>query len=107
MKRDEAKQEKLQKTQDRELKAAETLYKKKQAEAAKVARQHAKEEREKEKKVRAEELAAARALKKQQREAATLQNLAIHQIRASEKPHKALPEKKYKTSSCCGYWRSS
>ena len=69
----EAEQEKLQKTEIRELKAAATLYKKRMAAEAKVARQHAKEEREKAKKARTEEVAAARALKKQQRNAATLQ----------------------------------
>jgi hypothetical protein len=43
------------------------------AEAAKVARQEAAEERRKEKKAKAEELATARALKKLQRDAATAQ----------------------------------
>ena len=68
---DEADQLRLQKTHDRELKAAATAYKKQLAEAAKVARQHAKEERDRERKARAEELAASRALKKQRRDAAT------------------------------------
>jgi hypothetical protein len=70
-KQDEDEHARLQKTHNRELKAAATLYKKKQAEAAKVARQQAAEERAKAKKAKAEELAAARALKKQQRNAAT------------------------------------
>jgi hypothetical protein len=48
-----------------------TLYKKKQAEAAKVAQQEAAEECTKAKKAKAEELAAACALKKQQRNAPT------------------------------------
>lgn len=73
VKQDEAERLRLQKTHDRELKAAATRYKKQQAEAAKVARQHAAEERRKAKKARAEELATARALKQQQREAATSQ----------------------------------
>ena len=41
------------------------MYKKQQAEAAKVAQQHATKERHKVKKERADELATARALKKQ------------------------------------------
>ncbi|KAF1935331.1 hypothetical protein EJ02DRAFT_485572, partial [Clathrospora elynae] len=73
VKQHEAEQEKLQKSETRELKAAATLYKKKMAEEAKTLRQIAKERREKEKKARAEELAAARALKKQQRKATTSQ----------------------------------
>jgi hypothetical protein len=73
VKQDEAKQQQFQKTQDRELKAAATLYKKEQAEAAKVAQQHATEERCKAKKERADELAAAWTLKKQQCDAATAQ----------------------------------
>lgn len=71
VKKDEAEQLRLQKSHDRDLKAAATLYKKKLQEAAKVARQEAKEQRDRERKARAEELAASRALKKQQREAAT------------------------------------
>lgn len=70
-KRDDAERAQLQKTHDRELKAASTLYKKQQAEAAKAARLRAKEERDQAKKERAEELAARRELKKQQRDAAT------------------------------------
>ncbi|KAG9185961.1 hypothetical protein G6011_02517 [Alternaria panax] len=70
---DEAEQSRLQKTHDRELKAAATAYKKQQAEEAKVARQLTKEERDRERKARAAELAAQRALKKQQRDAATAQ----------------------------------
>ncbi|KAF1828339.1 hypothetical protein BDW02DRAFT_469677, partial [Decorospora gaudefroyi] len=68
---DEAEQLRLQKTHDRELKAAVTAYKKKQAEAAKLAQQHAAEERRKAKRARAAQLAAQRALNKQQRDAAT------------------------------------
>jgi hypothetical protein len=49
------------------------LYKKQQAKAAKVARQHATEERCKAKKEHADGLAAARTLKKQQCNAATAQ----------------------------------
>jgi hypothetical protein len=71
VKQDEAKQQQLQKTQDRELKAAATLYKKQQAKAAKVAQQHATEECCKAKKKHADELAAARTLKKQQCDTAT------------------------------------
>jgi hypothetical protein len=70
-KRDDAEREQLQKTHDKEIKAAATLYKKQQAEAAKVARQHAAEERREAKKARAAELAAERALKKLQRDVAT------------------------------------
>jgi uncharacterized membrane protein len=72
-KQHEAKQLQLQKTETRELKAAATLYKKRMADEAKALRQAAKEQREKDKKARAKELAAARALKKQQRDTATLQ----------------------------------
>jgi hypothetical protein len=68
---DEAEQLQLQKTHDREMKAAATAYKKQQQEEAKVARQHAAEERREAKKARAAELAAERALKKLQRDAAT------------------------------------
>jgi ATPase subunit of ABC transporter with duplicated ATPase domains len=85
VKRTEAEQLPLQKTHDRELKAAATLYKKKQAEAAKVERQRAKEERDQAKKARAEELAAARALKKHQHEAVTLQ-------KSYDTPNKATPK---------------
>ncbi|RMZ73735.1 pogo transposable [Pyrenophora seminiperda CCB06] len=49
------------------------LYKKQQADAAKLARQHAAEERREAKKVRAAELAADRALRKLQRDTATAQ----------------------------------
>ncbi|RMZ66324.1 pogo transposable [Pyrenophora seminiperda CCB06] len=71
VKRDEAEQQQLQKARDRDLKAAASLYRKQQQEAAKVARQKAAEERRELKKARAAELAAERALKKQQRDAAT------------------------------------
>ena len=70
-KRDEAEQLQLYRTHDRDLKLAATLYKEEQADAVKVARQHAKEERDREKKARAEELAAQRVIEKQQREAVT------------------------------------
>ena len=73
VKLNEAEQLQLQKTQDRELKAAAASYKKRQQEAAREARQVAKEERERERKAKAERLAASRALKKQQRDAATAQ----------------------------------
>ena len=73
VKQQEEEQQKLQKTRDRELKAAATLYKKKMAEEAKVVRQLARERAAEERKARAAELAAARALKKQQRDAATSQ----------------------------------
>jgi hypothetical protein len=56
LKQDEAERLRLQKTHDRELKMAATAHKKRQAEAAKVARQHAAEERPKAKKARGEEL---------------------------------------------------
>ncbi|RAR00482.1 pogo transposable [Stemphylium lycopersici] len=69
----EAEQLQLQKLRDRDLKAAATLYKKQQAEAAKAARLRAKEERDQAKKQRAAELAERRTLKKQQRDAATTQ----------------------------------
>jgi hypothetical protein len=49
------------------------LYKKQQAEAAKVARQNAAEEKREANKARAAELAAQRTLKKQERDAATAQ----------------------------------
>jgi hypothetical protein len=73
VKRDEAEQLQLQKARDRDLKVAHKLCQKQQAEAVKVARQHATEERREAKKARAEELAAARELEKQQRDAATAQ----------------------------------
>jgi hypothetical protein len=53
------------------VRAAATVYRKQQQEEAKVARRHAAEERRKAKKARAAELAAERALKKLQRDAAT------------------------------------
>jgi hypothetical protein len=71
VKQDEAERLRLQKTHYRGLKAVVTSYKKQETEAAKVARQHAAEERRKAKKARANELAAARALKKRQRDAVT------------------------------------
>jgi len=49
------------------------LYKKQQAEAAKVARQNAAKEKREANKARAAELTAQRALKKQERDAATAQ----------------------------------
>jgi hypothetical protein len=73
VKQDKAKQQQLQKTQDRDLKAVATLHKKQQAQAAKVASQHATEERCKAKKECTDELAAAQTLKKQQCDAATAQ----------------------------------
>ena len=65
VKLNEAEQLQLQKTQDGELKAAAASYKKRQQEAAREARQVAKEERERERKAKADRLAASRALKKQ------------------------------------------
>ncbi len=73
VKQKDAEQLQLQKTRDRELKATATAHKKQQAEVAKESRQRAKEEREVAKKARVENLAAARALKKQQRDTATSQ----------------------------------
>jgi multidrug efflux pump subunit AcrA (membrane-fusion protein) len=70
---DEAAELQLQKTRDREAKAAEAAQKKQDQAAAKVARQQAKIERNCEQKQRAEEKAAERALKKQQQQAATTQ----------------------------------
>jgi hypothetical protein len=63
-----------------------------------VARQEAAEERRKAKKVRADEVAAARALKKQQREAATLQK--SHDVakkpkrKASHSPNRILAKRR-------------
>ena len=68
---DEAEQLRLQKTHDREAKAAATAYRKQQQEEAKLARRRAAEERREAKKAQAEAQAAERALKKQQRDAAT------------------------------------
>ena len=73
VKQDEAEQQQLQKTHDREIKAAAAIYKKQQAKAVKVARQHAAKERRKAEKERANKLAAAQALKKQQNDTATAQ----------------------------------
>lgn len=69
----EVEQLRLQKLHDRDVKAAATLYKKQQADAAKAARACAKEEKLQAKKQRAVELAKQRALKQLQREAATTQ----------------------------------
>jgi hypothetical protein len=89
-KRDEAEQLQLQKTHDRDLKAAATLYRKQQAEAAKLARQHAAEERREAKKARAAELASDRALKKLQRDAETAQKSHDTPSRPKQKAsHKA------------------
>jgi hypothetical protein len=106
VKQDEAEQQKLQKTRDRELKAAAKLYQKQQAEAAKMARQHAKEERAKEKKARAEELAAARALQKQQREAATSQKSRDTLNKGKRKASQSAVEES-KAPSCCRCCKSS
>jgi hypothetical protein len=73
VKQREEEQQKLQKTHDRKLKTAATIYKKKMAEEAKALRQIAKEYAAEERMTRAAELAAARALKKQQHDAATSQ----------------------------------
>jgi hypothetical protein len=70
-----------------EAKAAATAYKKQQQEEARVARQRAAEERRQAKKVQAKALATERALKKQQREAATAQ-----------KSHDTLKKRKRKAS---------
>nr|BBG74263.1 putative pogo transposable element [Alternaria alternata] len=71
VRRDEARQPKLQKARDKDLKAAVKIYKRRVQQAAKVARQKGKTERDREQKQRAEEQAAQRVLKKEQREAAT------------------------------------
>jgi hypothetical protein len=55
-----------------------------------VERQQLKEQREMAKKAKAEELAAACALKKLKLDAATSQNLTIHPKRAIEKSHTKL-----------------
>jgi len=68
---DEAAELQLQKTRDREARAAEAAGKKRSQEAAKVARQQAKIERDAEQLRQREEKAAERALKKQQSDAAT------------------------------------
>ncbi len=68
---DEATELQLQKTRDREARAAEAAHKKQVQADAKVARQQAKIERDREQKQRAKEKAADRALKKQQQQAAT------------------------------------
>jgi hypothetical protein len=63
----------LQKTRDREAKAAATAYKKQQQKEARVAQQLAAGKRCQVKKAQAEALATKQAHKKQQREAATAQ----------------------------------
>jgi hypothetical protein len=73
VKQRDAEEQKLQKTRNRDLKAAATLYKKKMAEEAKVLRKIARERAAEESKARAAERVTARALKKQQRDAATSQ----------------------------------
>jgi hypothetical protein len=62
------------------------------AEEAKALRQIAKERSNEERKARAAELAAARALKKQQRDAATSQKSRNTPKKANERPHKTLHE---------------
>jgi hypothetical protein len=90
VKRGEAEQQQLQKSRDRDLKEAAMLYKKQQADAAKLARQHAAEERREAKNVRAADLAADRALRKLQRDAATAQKSHDTLNRPKRKaPHKA------------------
>jgi hypothetical protein len=69
----DADEQKLQKTRNRDLKAAATLYKRKIAEEAKVLRKIARDRAAEERKARAAERVAAHALKKQQRNAATSQ----------------------------------
>jgi hypothetical protein len=69
----EEEQQKLQKTHNRKLKVAATIYKKNMAEEVKALRQITREHAAEDRKTRAAELAAARALKKQQRNAATSQ----------------------------------
>ncbi|KAI8930557.1 hypothetical protein NX059_012167 [Plenodomus lindquistii] len=71
VKQRDAEQEKLQKGETKELKAAATLYKKKMAEEAKVVRQLARERAAKDRKAAAQERAAARAQKQQEKEAST------------------------------------
>jgi hypothetical protein len=73
VKQREEEAEKLQKEQDRDLKAAATLYKKNIAEEAKELRKIARAYAAEERKARATQRVAARALKKQQRDAATSQ----------------------------------
>jgi hypothetical protein len=73
VKQREEEAEKLQKEQDRDLKAAATLYKKNMAEEAKELRKIARARAAEERKARAAQRVAARALKKQQRDAATSQ----------------------------------
>jgi hypothetical protein len=69
----DADEQKLQKTRNRDLKAAATLYKRKIAEEAKVLRKIARNRAAEERKARAAERVAGHALKKQQRNAATSQ----------------------------------
>jgi hypothetical protein len=73
VKQREEEAEKLQKEQDRDLKAAATLYKKNIAEEAKELRKIARARAAEERKARAAQRVTARALKKQQRDAATSQ----------------------------------
>jgi hypothetical protein len=70
---DEAAELQLQKSRDRERKAAEAAEKKRSQEAAKVARQQAKIAKDAEQLRQREEKATARELKKQQQQAATAQ----------------------------------
>jgi hypothetical protein len=69
LRKQQEEEEKIRKAGDKELKAAVALYKKKMAEEAKVSRQLAKEAREKDRKLRADEVAARRAQKQQEKEA--------------------------------------
>nr|BBG74266.1 hypothetical protein [Alternaria alternata] len=64
VRQDNAEQQRLQMSRDRNFRTTATAYKKQQQEAAKVARQRAAEERRELKKARAAKLAAGRALKK-------------------------------------------
>lgn len=85
------------KSEAKQIKAAATLYERKMTEEAKTVRQLTKEHAAKD-----EELAAARALKKQQRDAATSQK---PRNRANKGKRAALTKrciKIYKEASCCG-----
>jgi hypothetical protein len=73
LKQRDAEELQLQKTRDRDLKAAAILYKKKMALEAKALRAAAKKRADEERKAKAAERAAARELKKQQSNAATSQ----------------------------------
>ena len=82
--RREDEQEKLRKSDEKELKAAAALYKKKQKQAAKELRESAATARKKDAEARAAERAAEKEQRKQERDAATAQKVRDRANKASQ-----------------------